>query len=97
MGPTSDARERLLPHQDDRASDGGVEFSGGDDAAGTEAEPSHARQHHGNIVDKIEGALLRERGQGQPTSPSTAAAAAASALGGAATGVGGGNSGVHLV
>jgi len=92
MGPTSDARERLLPGQEDNASDD-------NGAAGTEAVSSHARQHHGDIVDETEGALLRERGQGheQSSSPSAAAAAAGSAFGGAATGVGSDNSGVHLV
>ena len=107
MGPTSDAREQLLPgHEDDHssrdnASDrGGGGFSDGDGAAGINAVPLHARQDHDSVVDKIEGALLRERGQGQPSSPPTATAAAAvgaPTFGGAATGVGGGNGGVHLV
>lgn len=76
MELNSAARERLLPNQEGTGDYSG-DYSGGGGATGDEAR---RRQQGGEIVNRIEGVLLRERGQGQPSLPhGTAAVATASA------------------
>lgn len=101
MEPNSAAREPLLEDQggtDDYFGDdesGNIEVSGGGGATGSEVRPSRRQRQGGEVENRIEGVLMRERGR--PSSPPGSGGGGTASSTGSEGGMRGGSDGVYLV